>query len=166
MQVESRIDQDPQISQQLSLWNQRGSQVIRGNLLVIPIQDSFVYVEPIYLLSDTSALPELKRVIVASDTRIAMRETLGEALAALLQLDPLEVEAIEEGETIETGGEPQPTPSAPLPSDATVQELIQSANEHFEAAETAQRDGNWARYGQEIEALSEDLRRLQELSNN
>jgi hypothetical protein len=166
LQVEGRIDQEPDISQQFSLWDQRGSRVIRGNLLVIPIQDSFVYVEPIYLLSDTSALPELKRVIVASDTRIAMSETLGEALVALLQLDPQDVEAIEEGETVELDGEPQPTPSAPLPSDATVDELIQSANDHFAAAEAAQRDGDWATYGAEIKALSDDLRRLQELTNN
>ena len=166
LQVEGRIDQEPDISQQFSLWDQRGSRVIRGNLLVIPIQDSFVYVEPIYLLSDTSALPELKRVIVASDTRIAMSETLGEALVALLQLDPQEVEAIEEGETVELDGQPQPTPSAPLPSDATVNELIQSANDHFAAAEAAQRDGDWATYGAEIKALSDELRRLQELTNN
>ena len=165
-QVEARVDQDPEISAQISLWNQRGSRVIRGNLLVIPIQDSFVYVEPIYLLSDTSALPELKRVIVASDTRIAMSETLGEALVALLQLDPQEVEAIEEGETVELDGQPQPTPSAPLPSDATINELIQSANDHFAAAEAAQRDGDWATYGAEIKALSDELRRLQELTDN
>jgi uncharacterized membrane protein (UPF0182 family) len=168
LQVEGRIDQEPEISQQFSLWDQRGSRVIRGNLLVIPINDSFVYVEPIYLLSDTSALPELKRVIVASDTRIAMEETLGEALVALLQLEPEEVEAIQEGETVTVEGgedEPQPTPSAPLPDDATVEQLIESANARFEAAEAAQRVGDWATYGAEIEALAEDLRRLRELTN-
>jgi uncharacterized membrane protein (UPF0182 family) len=164
LQVEGRIDQEPEISQQFSLWDQRGSRVIRGNLLVIPINDSFVYVEPIYLLSDTSALPELKRVIVASDTRIAMRETLGEALLALLELDPEEIlqaaeEAVDAGES-----GPRPTPSAPLPDDATVEQLIQSANAHFEAAEAAQRDGDWATYGAEIEALARVLQRLQQLT--
>ena len=98
LQVEGRIDQEPEISQQFSLWDQRGSRVIRGNLLVIPMGSSFLYVEPLYLLAETSELPELKRVIVASGDRIAMRETLGEALAALLELDPQQVEAIEEGE--------------------------------------------------------------------
>ena len=164
LQVEGRIDQEPEISQQFSLWDQRGSRVIRGNLLVIPINDSFVYVEPIYLLSDTSALPELKRVIVASDTRIAMRETLGEALVALLELDPTEVEAIQEGETVEVGPDVRPTPSAPLPDDATIEQLIQSANENFAAAEAAQRDGDWATYGQEINDLADDLRRLRALT--
>jgi uncharacterized membrane protein (UPF0182 family) len=85
IQVEGRIDQEPSISQQFSLWNQRGSRVIRGNLIVVPINDSFLYAEPVYLQSDTSALPELKRVILASGDAIVMRDTLDEALAALLE---------------------------------------------------------------------------------
>ena len=167
LQVEGRIDQEPEISQQFSLWDQRGSRVIRGNLLVIPLNDSFVYVEPIYLLSDTSALPELKRVIVASDTRIAMRETLEEALTALL-LDAVvegdvtveEVQEAVDGETAVTS----PTTKPPLGENATISEIIRSANEHFEAAEAAQRAGDWATYGAEIEALKEDLQRLGDLS--
>jgi uncharacterized membrane protein (UPF0182 family) len=164
LQVEGRIDQEPEISQQFSLWDQRGSRVIRGNLLVIPINDSFVYVEPIYLLSDTSALPELKRVIVASDTRIAMRETLGEALLAMLELEPDDVlEAVGDEVDLDQAA-PRPTPSAPLPDDATVEQLIESANAHFDAAEAAQRDGDWATYGAEIEALARVLQRLQALT--
>ncbi len=170
LQVEGRIDQEPEISQQFSLWDQRGSRVIRGNLLVIPINDSFVFVEPIYLLSDTSALPELKRVIVASDTRIAMRETLQEALVALLAVDPIEGEIVAPEEvpveTVEEDEVPNATPNAPLPSDATVEQLIRSANIHFEAAEEAQRAGDWAVYGTELEALNADLRRLMELTGN
>jgi hypothetical protein len=164
MQVEARIDQEPEISQQFSLWNQRGSRVVRGNLLVVPINDSFVYVEPVYLLSDTSALPELKRVIVASDTRIAMRETLGEAILAMLQLEPEQiVEQAVEGAGAEAGAEAAPV--APLPDSATVEELIRSANERFAAAEAAQRAGDWARYGQELNALRQDLQRLFELTS-
>jgi uncharacterized membrane protein (UPF0182 family) len=171
LQVEGRIDQEPEISQQFSLWDQRGSRVIRGNLLVIPLSDSFVFVEPIYLLSDTSALPELKRIIVATDTRIAMRETLGEALLALLAAERLDEVTIAEevvGETgSETGGESAaPTPSAPLAIDASVEELVRSANTHFEAAESAQKDGDWATYGRELEALNRDLERLMELAGN
>lgn len=170
LQIEGRIDQEPEISQQFSLWDQRGSSVIRGNLLVIPVNDSFVYVEPIYLLSETSALPELKRVIVATDTRIAMRETLNEALVALLLDEAGETIAaeIEAGVTDNTAvPEQQPTPQSPDvagPVDASVEELIQSANTHFEAAEAAQRSGDWARYGEEIEALQVDLQRLLELT--
>src|SRR4029077_7972817 len=84
-QIEARIDQDTTISQQLSLWNQMGSKVIRGNLLVIPVEDSLVYVEPLYLRSEQGQIPELKRVIVAHDDRLAMAPTLGAALAAVFK---------------------------------------------------------------------------------
>jgi uncharacterized membrane protein (UPF0182 family) len=80
-QIEARIDQDPFISQQLSLWNQRGSQVVRGNLLVVPIERSLVYVEPLYIAAEKGQLPELKRVIVGFGDRIAMEETLDAAMA-------------------------------------------------------------------------------------
>ena len=80
-QIEARIDQDSFISQQLTLWNQRGSQVIRGNLLVIPIERSLVYVEPLYIAAEKGQLPELKRVIVGFGDRIAMDETLEGAMA-------------------------------------------------------------------------------------
>ncbi len=80
-QIKARIDQDSFISQQLSLWNQRGSQVIRGNLLVIPIERSLVYVEPLYIAAEKGQLPELKRVIVGFGDRIAMEETLDGAMA-------------------------------------------------------------------------------------
>jgi hypothetical protein len=80
-QIEARIDQDPFISQQLSLWNQRGSQVIRGNLLVVPIERSLVYVEPLYIAAEKGQLPELKRVIVGFGDRIAMEDTLDGAMA-------------------------------------------------------------------------------------
>ncbi|HLJ59591.1 MAG TPA: UPF0182 family protein [bacterium] len=83
MQIEARVDQDPTISSQLTLWNQQGSQVIRGNLLVVPIANALLYIEPLYLQASGSALPELKRVIVAYGTRIAMESTLDEALARI-----------------------------------------------------------------------------------
>ncbi|MCP4428728.1 MAG: UPF0182 family protein [Chloroflexi bacterium] len=162
IQVEGRIDQEPEISQQFSLWDQRGSRIIRGNLLVIPINESFLYVEPIYLQSDTSALPELKRVIVASDTRIAMDTTLEGALAALLDAAPSEIAV--EVETEPTSTEVDETPTEAVEIDATVEEFIQSANAHFEAAEAAQKVGDWATYGEELDALQQDLERLLALS--
>jgi hypothetical protein len=176
-QVEARIDQDPEISAQISLWNQRGSRVIRGNLLVIPMGSSFLYVEPLYLLADTSELPELKRVIVASGDRLTMRETLEEALLALVQAGPSVAETIEAevdaAETSEEGTSPTPVPEA-TPADtpateapaisATVEELISTAGEHFEAAEEAQREGDWTAYGRELEALRQALQELMELT--
>jgi uncharacterized membrane protein (UPF0182 family) len=175
IQVEARIDQDPEISAQMSLWNQRGSKVIRGNLIVIPMNNSFLYVEPLYLLSEASELPELKRVIVASGDRLAMRETLGEAVIALIEAGPSIVESLEAEDTgvvegVEATPEPdqpaeEPTPEAAAP-DETIARLIETANEHFEAAEAAQRIGDWATYGRELEALQGILQQLMDLTNN
>ena len=89
-QIEARIDQDPVISAQLSLWNQQGSNVIRGNLLVIPVADSLLYVEPLYLQAATGKIPELKRVILATSDRVVMAENLGLALVELFGDEILE----------------------------------------------------------------------------
>ena len=83
IQIESRIDQDPEISKDLTLWDQKGSQVIRGNLLVIPVENSLLYVEPVYLQSTQSPFPEFKRVVVADSHSVIMRESLNSALGAL-----------------------------------------------------------------------------------
>lgn len=168
LQIESRINQEPNISEQFSLWDQGGSNVIRGNLLVVPLNNSFLYVEPIYLQADTSALPELKRVIVATDTRITMDLTLDRALEALLLAEPGEIVVEEvDGETAvitEPDTDTDTTPIETAPVDASVEELINSANTHFEAAQTAQQNGDWATYGTELEALENDLARLMELT--
>ena len=165
MQIEGFINQEPDISEQFSLWNQGGSSVIRGNLIVIPLNNSFLYVEPIYLQSTTSALPELKRVIVASGERIIMRPTLEEALFALVSR---EAPAVAELEVVVTegseGGETEPS-ATPIPVvvDGNINELIAQANQQFTAAQTAQRTGDWAAYGEHIQALEETLRQLEAL---
>lgn len=171
IQVEGRIDQEPDISQQLSLWDQRGSSVIRGNLLVIPLNNSFLYVEPLYLKSDTSALPELRRVIVASGSTVAMRPTLQEALIALL--DKAVADAIEVAPTIEAlqdladaqaddaANSADSTPE--LIGDETLQSLVDSANAHYDAAQVAIQNGDWTTYGNELEALKRDLDLLAQL---
>src|SRR3989337_4264795 len=109
MQVESRINQDPEISQQLTLWNQEGSRVVRANLLVIPVEDTLMYVEPLFLQAERSQLPELKRVIVASGPRIAMEASLDEAIAQVVGRPGPPV--------------PPPAPAPPGPT-ATTDELI------------------------------------------
>lgn len=170
IQIEGRIDQEPEISQQLTLWNQQGSRVIRGNLIVIPVNNSFLYIEPIYLQSETSALPELKRVIAATNTHIVMRETLEQALQALI-LDAPAVDVIvlepDAPLNVGDGGEGTAVNAPPTPItvnlDAGMSELIQAANRHFQAAEAAQRRGDWATYGAELQALEQNLQRLQEL---
>lgn len=152
--IEARIDQDPEISGQLSLWDQSGSNVIRGNLIVVPINNSFLYVEPLYLEASAgdTALPELKRVIVASGTDIVMRDTLAEALAALLDTP---VEDISDDIDL-----PAPT----LDANSTLAELALSANRYFEAAEAAQRDGDWGAYGEQLALLKQVLKQLGETS--
>ncbi|MGC9333718.1 MAG: UPF0182 family protein, partial [Anaerolineae bacterium] len=147
MQVESRIDQDPVISQQLSLWDQRGSQVIRGNLLVIPLDGSILYVEPIYLQAQASQLPELRRVIVVYGNRIAMEETLAGGLARVMGTAPMEGEGAEAG------------PGAPL-LEGEMADLILQADALYQAAQACLQDGDWACYGREIGALEEVLEAL------
>jgi uncharacterized membrane protein (UPF0182 family) len=160
IQVEGRINQDPAISQQFTLWDRSGSRVIRGNLLVIPIGDSFLYVEPIYLQSDTSALPELRRVIVASGELVVMRPTLEEALAALVSEAPPVAELDLGGATPDV----EPAGDSPPVVGGTVEELIAAASAHYEAALAAQRAGDWASYGQEQAALGQVLQQLQALT--
>ncbi|TKJ30929.1 MAG: hypothetical protein CEE40_03565 [Chloroflexi bacterium B3_Chlor] len=146
LQIEARIDQEPTISGQLSLWHQRGSQVIRGNLLVIPIGNSLLYVEPLYLQAETGRMPELKRVIVASGERVLMADTLEEALAGI-------------------GGAPVVTVEEPVGEAAAgVHELALSALEHYGRAQEYLQDGDWAGYGAELEAIRRDLENLIEAS--
>lgn len=147
MQVESRIDQDPFIAQALTLWNQQGSQVIRGNLLVFPIEDGLLYVEPLFLQAERSQLPELKRVIVASGPRIVMAPTLDEALAGLFGGRP------------PTPGSPPPGPGGPQPSDE-VRALSQQALEVYRRAQERLRAGDLPGYSREIERLGQILERL------
>lgn len=144
LQIEARIDQDPTISGQLSLWHQRGSQVIRGNLLVIPIGNSLLYVEPLYLQAETGRLPELKRVIVASGERVLMADSLDTALSGI-------------------GGPPVVTVEEPQIEEPTgVSELAASALEHYGRAQEYLQEGNWAGYGAELEAMRVDLENLVE----
>jgi uncharacterized membrane protein (UPF0182 family) len=87
-QIEARINQDPVISERISLWNRQGSRAIQGNLLVIPIEQSLLYVEPLYLEAEQNELPTLVRVIVAYENRIVMAETLDQALQGIFEDDP------------------------------------------------------------------------------
>jgi hypothetical protein len=155
LQIEARIDQDPTISAQLSLWSQRGSRVIRGNLLVIPLGDSLVYFEPLYLQAEASQLPELKRVIVAFGEKVAMEESLEEALQVVFG----GTRAIARGEETPAMGESEASGISPALAD-----LIRAAREHYDAAQEALRQGDWATYGQELKALKEVLDEMARLT--
>ena len=146
-QIEARIDQNPEISQQLTLWSQKGSRVIRGDLLMIPIDGSLLYVEPVYLRAEQGELPELRRVIVAYDKEVAMRPTLEESLTALF------------------GNERSPQVASPVTeveTDNSDSDLIQQAAEALERAEAAQRQGNWAEYGRYQQQLKQVIQQLQQ----
>ncbi len=151
-QISARIDQEPEISSQISLWNQSGSEVIRGNLLVIPVGESVLYAQPLYLQAraQSGALPELRRVIVASSERVIMRPTLGEALIALTA----DSAAVDEPDSEEpdsglSGGPPD--------ADSTLSTLATAANEAFERGQAAVAEGDWEAFGAAQEELESIL---------
>lgn len=155
-QIVARINQDQEISPQITLWNQQGSQVIQGTLLVIPIEESLLYVRPLYLKASDGRIPELKRVIVAYQNQIVMAETLEAALDRIFG-----------GGSGRSSSRAQPAqpqqaaaPAGPgtLAPSPTV--LATQARDHYQRAMQAQRDGNWAMYGEEIRLLGETLQQM------
>jgi uncharacterized membrane protein (UPF0182 family) len=148
-QIEARISQTPEISEQLTLWSQQGSGVIRGTLLVIPVEQSLLYVQPIYLRADQGELPELRRVIVAYGDRVVMRETLDQSLDAIFG----EASTVPPGPAI-----PGATP--PLPENLT--SLIQAALEHYQTGQQALQQGDWQGYGEAQQQLERVLKQLEQ----
>jgi uncharacterized membrane protein (UPF0182 family) len=155
-QIKSRINQDTDISRELTLWDQRGSEVIRGELLVIPIEEALIYVQPIYLRSQGGKIPELKRVVVAYQNQVVMAETLEAGLARLFggnvpqTSDSVSTATGLPGDTTKRAVSVAPTPAS----------TISEAQQHYDRAISAQRAGDWAAYGREIKALGEVLARL------
>jgi uncharacterized membrane protein (UPF0182 family) len=144
-QIEARINQNTEISQQISLWNQMGSRVIRGNLLVVPIGNSILYVSPLYLRAQSGQLPELKRVIAAYGERVVMEETLPAALAALFK------------QSAPVAG--LPTVAGSSPSGATDERARQALADYDRALERL-KAGDWAGFGAELDALRPLLEEL------
>jgi uncharacterized membrane protein (UPF0182 family) len=145
-QIDARINQDSFISQQLTLWNQRGSEVIRGSLLVIPIEKSLLYVQPLFLAADKAGLPELKRVIVAFGDQVVMEENLELALQRLF--GGKKAAAAAAGTDNTTGSKASPA------------QLAKEAMSIYERATNLQRQGNWAGYGEELRKLEQVLKRM------
>jgi uncharacterized protein len=144
LQIEARIDQDTEISQQITLWSQSGSEVIRGNLIVIPVADTVLYVEPLYLQATESAVPELKRVIVAVGNKITMQKTLEEALSVVI------------GESANTGS----VPKAPSTTSSGNSELIKQAQALYNQADAALRNGDLEAYARYMGQLGDVLQQL------
>jgi len=145
-QIEARINQNTEISQQISLWNQMGSRVIRGNLLVVPIENSLLYVSPLYLRAETGQLPELKRVIAAYGDRVVMEETLAGALAALFKESP----AASPSSSALTGSAPRG------PADVRAREALSRYDKAIERLKA----GDWGGFGAELDALRPLLEEL------
>jgi uncharacterized membrane protein (UPF0182 family) len=153
-QIAARISQDQIISPQITLWNQQGSEVIQGTLLTIPIEESLLYIRPLYLRAAGGRIPELKRVIVAYQNQIVMEVTLEEALDRLFPQgsEPGRPESLPPTTGLSTSAEEGPES---LPS-----ELAAQARRHYLRAIEAQRGGNWALYGEEIRKLGEVLEQM------
>jgi uncharacterized protein len=173
-QVVARINQDQVIAPQITLWNQQGSQVIQGTLLVIPLEESLIYVRPLYLRSSGGRIPELKRVIVAYQNQIVMEPTLEAGLDRLFgagaaqglrqpgePAGPTEAATPAAAETAQRGAPSgKAAPSKPAAED--VRTLAAEARDHYQRAIEAQRQGNWALYGDEIRKLGEVLQRMED----
>jgi hypothetical protein len=145
-QIDARIDQNSYISQQLSLWNQRGSSVIRGKLLIIPIEKSLLYIQPLFLAAeDKGGLPELRRVIVAYENDVVMEENLEQALVALF------------------GGRKASISPATVPEmtqKMSIQDLAKEAQQIFDRAKSLQKQGDWAGYGESLKKLEQLLKQM------
>jgi hypothetical protein len=147
-QIAALINQNTEVSQQLTLWNQSGSRVLRGNLLVVPVGNSLLYVMPLYLRAQSGQLPELKRVIAVYGDRVVMEETLPEALAALFKLP-------------EGASQPAETPAQQASSTASgVTDRAGDALAHYNAALAKLKAGDWAGFGAELDALRPILEQM------
>jgi uncharacterized membrane protein (UPF0182 family) len=156
-QIVNRINQDTEVARQISLWDQRGSEVIRGELLVIPIEESLIYVQPIYLRAQGGRIPELKRVVVAHENQVAMEETLE---AGLTRLFGGSSPTLATRPAVPVAGQaPAPAPAAESAAAANAR-LIREAGEAYDRARAAQRADDWNTYGAEMRKLGDLLRQL------
>ncbi len=154
MQIEAQIDQNTEISKEFSLWASSGSTYKRGDLFVIPIGNSLMYVEPVYLEASNQAIPEVKRVILAYQDKIAYEPTLQEALMSMFggTVDGRKAESVTDSGSDEDG------------TSNDVQSLIKMAQNAYDKAVEAQKNGDWAEYGKYLGQLEKYLTRLSEMS--
>lgn len=160
LQIEARIDQNAQLSAQFSLWNQQGSRVVRGHLLVIPIGKSLLYVEPVYLKAESSPMPELRLVVLATQERLGFGQSFDEAMSNLFgdaaKAGAEQKPAEQKPSTTEAEPKASPTPSTPL----TTQQLINRAVQEFDEYQKLTAAGRLAEAGKKLE---EHKRTLEEL---
>ncbi len=166
-QVEAQIDQNTEISKEFSLWNSSGTTYRRGNMFIIPINTSILYMEPVYLEATNSSIPEVKRIIMSYNDKIAYEETVAECLVELFGKKAEDGVGTDDGGLNSGSGEGSGDGSGSGEGSGsqgiesmTQTELIQAAVEAFENAEAAQRDGDWAEYGEYLDELEKYLNQL------
>ena len=174
LQVEARIDQNAQLSAQMTLWNQQGSHVLRGNLLVIPIGRGLLYVEPIYLKAERSPMPELRLVVLATQERLVYGTSFNEAITNLFgdsaktlvaqdKTEPTKEKAANQTEQQQQQQPPPPAPTTSTPA-ANTQQLIKRASQEFDDYQRLTREGKFGEAGQKLDALKQTLEELKKTS--
>ena len=166
LQIEARIDQNSQLSSQFTLWNQQGSHVLRGHLLVIPIGRSLLFVEPIYLKAESSPMPELRLVVLATQDRLGYGLSFDEAMTSLFgDLAPSSTQEKPKEKPVEGAPKPaaSPSPSA-SPSSLTVQQLINKAVQEFDEYQRLTSQGKLGEAGQKLEQHKRTLEELKRIS--
>jgi len=158
VQIEARIDQNAQLSAQFSLWNQQGSRVIRGHLLVIPLGRSLMFVEPVYLQAERSPMPELRLVVLATQEKLGYGQTFTEAMNSLFGEAAVKAAPQEPGQTTPQ----QPTPSATPAQD--LQQLINKAIQEFEDYQRLTSQGKLGEAGQKLEQHKRTLEEIRQKS--
>jgi uncharacterized membrane protein (UPF0182 family) len=157
-QIEAKIDQDTEISRQLSLWDQRGSNVIRGNLMIIPIEDSFLYVEPVFLIADDVDIPQLQRVIATTGEQVVMQPNLDMAIEELFGKAPAQPitevpsRSVQIPQDTTQAGQQQPQPQLPVQT-----EQLEELKTLWSELQTALQDNDWEEFGQKMQEIQELL---------
>ncbi|HKP47000.1 MAG TPA: UPF0182 family protein [Pyrinomonadaceae bacterium] len=167
LQIEARIDQNAQLSSQFTLWNQQGSHVLRGHLLVIPIGSSLLFVEPIYLKAESSPMPELRLVVLATQDRLGYGPSFGEAMTSLfgdLAKQPSTAEPTDRNAATKPGQTPTPAPTPPPNTTDNLQQLINKASQEFDEYQRLTSQGKLAEAGQKLEQHKRTLEELKRLA--
>jgi uncharacterized protein len=165
LQIDARIDQNAQLSAQFSLWNQQGSHVVRGHLLVIPFGKSLLYVEPIYLRAETSPMPELRLVVLATQDRLAYGNTFEEALANLFgEATKAPTEPSQQQPTPKPGATPSASPAPQTTGTPNVQQLINRAAQEFDDYQKLTAQGKLSEAGKKLEEHKRTLEELKRIA--
>jgi len=154
MQIESRLNQDQTISKDLTLWNQQGSQVLHGQMVVLPVGDTFLFVEPIYLQASQARMPQLKKVVVAYGNELIYTDTYEQALAQLAG-------AVGQPALVTKESKPgEPAVSQPVSLTPEGARRIETLRQHMDRYRKAAQQGQWTEAGKALEALEGELRRF------